>query len=127
MKTRQNKKTGNFGENIAEKFLLKKGYSFIEKNFHAVGGEIDLIFKDSAKDEFVLVEVKTRKNKNFGNIFESINKQKIEKILLAAENFFLEKMELESVPDFRIDAVFVEITKNGVFCEHMQNIGLEDF
>ncbi|NOY76999.1 MAG: YraN family protein [Calditrichaeota bacterium] len=49
---------GKTGEHLAERFLQKKGYRILEKNFRSRHGEIDLI---AEKDEFlVFVEVKTR-------------------------------------------------------------------
>ncbi len=53
-----NKKLGNWGENLAQNYLLKKGYLFIAKNYKSSYSEIDLIFK--LKPTFVFIEVKTR-------------------------------------------------------------------
>lgn len=49
---------GNVGENEAAKFLKKKGYKILERNFVESGHEIDIIAK--YRDELVFVEVKTR-------------------------------------------------------------------
>ena len=50
---------GNFGEEAAAKFLRKSNYRIVERNFSALGCEIDLIVKN--RDFLVFVEVKTRK------------------------------------------------------------------
>lgn len=50
---------GNFGEEAAAKFLRKSGYRIVEKNFSALGCEIDLIVKN--REYIAFVEVKTRK------------------------------------------------------------------
>ena len=41
-------------EELAKKYLIKKGMRYIESNFYTRYGEIDLIFTD--KDEKILVE-----------------------------------------------------------------------
>lgn len=55
---------GNLGEDEACRFLKKNGYRILERNFTIRGGEIDIICE---KGEYVVfVEVKLRKNTNFG-------------------------------------------------------------
>ena len=50
---------GSYGENLARKFLEKKGFKLIEKNFKTPRwGEIDLVMRDG--ETLVFVEVKTR-------------------------------------------------------------------
>lgn len=61
------KMIGQRGETMAAKFFEKKGYEILERNFHAQGGEIDLIVYDHQNHEFVFVEVKTRTNDAFGD------------------------------------------------------------
>lgn len=75
------KMTGNHGEQIAEKYLIDKGYEILEKNFLVYGGEIDIIAK---KDEIVVfVEVRLRKNDAFVHPVETVSKAKIRSILRA--------------------------------------------
>ncbi len=50
--------TGNFGENAAARYLRKKGYKILERNFVAGGNEIDIIAK--SRDTIAFIEVKTR-------------------------------------------------------------------
>lgn len=45
---------GNRGEDIATKFLEQKGYVILERNYRALGTEIDIIARD--KDELVLLK-----------------------------------------------------------------------
>ena len=118
---------GNRGEAVARDFLRKKGLKFVAQNYHAQGGEIDLIFFDLLKNEYVMVEVKTRSNDAFGGGAESITPGKFEKILSAAEDFFFKKLECEEMPFFRIDAVIVDVDGERFFCEHIEDIGFDDF
>ena len=60
-----NREFGNKGEDLACDYLVKNGYEIIERNKHfSKFCEIDIIAK--FKNKFVFVEVKTRKNDNFG-------------------------------------------------------------
>ena len=55
---------GKLGEEIARRFLKKRGYHIHETNFRCRGGEIDIVAQQ--KDYLVFVEVRTRSNLNFG-------------------------------------------------------------
>ncbi len=83
------KDIGNLGEDLAVKFILEKGYELLERNFFKPFGEIDIIAKD--KDYVVFIEVKARKNVNFGFPREFVNKNKIKKIQDVAQMYMLEK------------------------------------
>lgn len=53
----ENQKIGALGEDIAESFLVKHGYSIVERNYLKKVGEIDIVCKKAGK--FYFVEVKT--------------------------------------------------------------------
>lgn len=73
---------GKWGEDIACSFLEDKEYNIIERNFRVKCGEIDIIAED---DEcLVFVEVKTRKNNDFGEPSEYVNYHKQQKLIRAA-------------------------------------------
>lgn len=55
---------GARGEAIAEAYLRGKKFRICERNFRCVGGEVDIVARDG--DIYVFVEVKTRRNENFG-------------------------------------------------------------
>jgi putative endonuclease len=72
-------KIGKLGEDLAAKYLTKNGYKIITKNYRTRDGEIDLVCQ---KDNLlVMVEVKTRTNARFGYPEESIDNQKLNKII----------------------------------------------
>ena len=56
-KRTQKRKTGDIGESIASKFLVKRGFSIIARNYLKKCGEIDIICNKDGKLFFV--EVKT--------------------------------------------------------------------
>ncbi len=80
------KSTGKSGEDIAEKFLIEKGYEIIKRNFRFGKGEIDIIAKDG--DYLVFVEVKSRKNYNYGEPEYAITKSKQRQLKRMAEGYF---------------------------------------
>ena len=74
-KSKNNKVTGAFGEEIIARFLTQRGYEIIEKNWRVREGEIDIVSM-SSDGIFHFVEVKTRSSLAFGHPFEAINKDK---------------------------------------------------
>ncbi|MFZ9044501.1 MAG: YraN family protein [Cyclobacteriaceae bacterium] len=78
--------SGKRGEEIAERFLLDKGYEILERNFRHKRAEIDLIALWE-NNVLVFVEVKHRKGNSFGEpeSFVSDNQQK--SILDASESY----------------------------------------
>lgn len=115
---------GAKGEALALTFLKKKGLQFLEQNFHAQGGEIDIIMYDKKRKEYVFVEVKTRTNNAFGDILETIPPQKIQKILKAGERYLLMKTKSQNMPHYRVDSVFILFEGQKPVIEYMENIGL---
>lgn len=71
---------GEKGEEIAAKYLIKRGYKIIQTNWTCQIGEVDIVAQDS--DNVVLVEVKTRRilNKDDSIMPElAVNRAKQEK------------------------------------------------
>ena len=67
----QNRRTiGDRGEAAAIRFLEKKGYRILDKNYRCKSGEIDIVARD--KDNIAFVEVKTRTSVEFGLPEESL-------------------------------------------------------
>lgn len=98
-----NKKVGAIGEDEAAKFLRKKGYRILERNFHTRWGEIDIIAK--LKEKIVFVEVKTKSGNQYGEPWEMINRQKYQQVKNMAR-VYLTKNGLGEVP-CRIDVIGV--------------------
>lgn len=63
MKT-QKQKTGIWGEKVAENYLLNFGFEIRERNYRFEKAEVDLIAYRSGI--LVFIEVKVRRNSNFG-------------------------------------------------------------
>jgi putative endonuclease len=94
---------GKSGEDTAVKYLESCGYEIIERNFSCKIGEIDIIAKEG--DYLVFVEVKSRKNFDYGFPIEAITKGKIRNIKKAAEFYLMVKGKRDI--DIRFDVVEV--------------------
>lgn len=109
-KTR-NKKTGNYGENLAVKYLQSIGYEIIERNKTYPFGEVDILAKD--KKTIVIVEVKTVRGSGWGAASDLVRHKKQQKLKMLA--LALEKEYPSS--DIRIDVVGIDSGK----IEHLKN------
>lgn len=78
----EKKKIGDFGEQAAADYLVSRGMSIIKRNYCCRAGEIDIIARDG--EYTVFVEVKTRKNANFGTAAEFVDRRKQERIIKTA-------------------------------------------
>ena len=85
---------GRWGEDQAVKYLRKKRFKIVERNFTCRMGEIDIIARD--KDFLVFVEVKTK----FGNRHlpprYSVNQRKQRQIIRIA-GYYLKRLDKPAV------------------------------
>jgi putative endonuclease len=78
---------GKLGEDLAHRFLRRRGYTVIARNYRppSGGGEIDLIAMDAGK--LVFVEVKTRSGAEFGSPEDAVDSEKRAFIERAARDY----------------------------------------
>ncbi len=76
------KKSGNKAEQDACAYLQKNGLILLEKNFLTRAGEVDLIMQDDSM--LVFIEVRYRKNTDFGGAAASVTLSKQRRIIKAA-------------------------------------------
>jgi len=100
--------TGTIGESIAKRFLEKKGYKIIEQNFRTKYSEMDLIV--NKKDVLVFIEVRTKTNDHFGSPEQTINKNKINRLIRSAQAYIAYKKYQGS---FQIDAICIILNPDG--------------
>lgn len=108
---------GKEGEEIAERYLTRKGYRLVERNYRCRLGELDLIALD--RRVIVFVEVKTRSDHRFGGPLESVHRRKQRKMINAAL-FFLSQHRLHH-REARFDVVGVSLDGPEPIIEHIQN------
>jgi putative endonuclease len=108
--TKTSKEFGDEGEDIAVELLLKKGYEIIERNYRFGKGEIDIIAKDPETGFTVFIEVKSKKNLEFGDPVYSVTKNKMKQIKRMAELYLYEK-EIAEI-NCRFDVITVLLRDN---------------
>ncbi len=109
----QNKAIGYLYEQKAADFLIKSGYTVLERNYICPYGEIDLICEN---EEFIIfVEVKFRKSSKFGLPKEYVNNSKQTRIKNSSLYYISEKNITEK--SFRYDVI--SFLKNDA--EYIQN------
>lgn len=123
--SRYQKDLGDFGEDAAVAYLKKKGYRIIKRNFRATGGEIDVIAQ--TKNTLVFVEVKTRKNANYGFPAEAVDYRKQQHLFSAAREYLRQKPTRKEIR-FDVIEVYASST-DGIFqlseIQHIENVILE--
>ncbi|OQB13383.1 MAG: hypothetical protein BWY15_01847 [Firmicutes bacterium ADurb.Bin193] len=83
-----NKTIGRYGEDAAVRYLKRRGYRIIERNYTVQGGEIDIIAQKGVNTVFV--EVKTRSGDGYGSPAEAVTYIKKQRMKKAA-TVFLQK------------------------------------
>ena len=113
----QKQTTGEQGEALAARYLKKKGYRIIEKNYRTKLGEIDIIAKD--KDTLVFVEVKARRSWQFGNPKAAVTPHKQRKISKVALHYL--KNTRRSNVSARFDVAAVTMSRDKPQIEIIKN------
>lgn len=105
MSKRLNRIVGDTGERIAEEYLKKNGYIVIDKNYRTELGEIDLIV---SKDEYLIfVEVKARRDEEFGFPSEAVTVTKQRKICMVASQYIKRNMYFGAAVRFDVIEVYL--------------------
>lgn len=120
MSKKLNLKTGQLGEEIAKKYLEKKGYKILGQNVKNKFGEIDLVAQD--KKQLVIIEVRTKTGDIYGTPEESLTQKKLHKLKLNAIGYVKRKDWKE---DYRVDAVCILLSwpkQQLETIEHYENI-----
>ena len=110
---------GHRGETLAAKQMEKMGYEILERNFHALKAEIDIIAK---KDNvIVFTEVKYRKNEEMGTPAEAVNHWKQQHIIRAAKVYIAQKCLMEMGYDFRFDVAEVLASEGKTYFRYTED------
>jgi len=107
---------GKKGEQLAVDFLLKNGYSIVERNYRFDKAEVDIIAQQ--KDTLAIIEVKTRSTSDFGNPQDFVKPKQIQRLVKAVNEYVI-KNDL----DVNIRFDIIAITKQGKTyeIEHLEN------
>ena len=105
---RLNKEIGSYGEAIASKYLLNKGYALLHNNFSCKFGEIDIVALRG--DIISFIEVKSRYDSLFGEPKESITYFKCKRIIRSAEYYLLKNKLYNYL--VRFDVIEIKFNRN---------------
>ena len=110
------------GEEIACGYLVKKGYSILDRNVHSRYGELDIVC--TRDNILVFCEVKHYKSRSMVSPLAYINSHQKTKIRSTAELYLQQKEEegvFYSELDCRFDIVLLE---NGLVIQHLQGVDI---
>jgi putative endonuclease len=93
---------GARAEALAAAFLERSGLAVLERNFRVRGGEIDLVCREGKT--LVFVEVRLRRNGDFGGAGASITTSKRRRLILAARHYLARQPDA----DCRFDCVLMD-------------------
>ena len=76
---------GKEGEDAAVEFLKEKGYCILDRNWRSGHKELDIVAEKDGR--LVFVEVKTRRNTDYGRPTDAVSPNKMRLIALAADAY----------------------------------------
>lgn len=109
--------TGAWGEDLALRYLTRRGYTLVERNYRTRYGEIDLILHEG--DTLVFVEVKLRRGTGFGDPVEAVTPRKQSTIRSLATQYLSDRE-----PDFealRFDVIGILASDNRIRIRHVED------
>lgn len=92
-------------ERYAEKYLRRQGLRLKHRNYRCRASELDLVMQD--RDTLVFVEVRHRRNGNYGGALQSVTMNKQRRLVKAANEYLL-KQKIAADQTCRFDIVAVE-------------------
>jgi putative endonuclease len=107
--TKQKQALGQWGEELAARFLEDNGYAVLARNFHTAHGEIDIVA--SKQGALIFVEVKTRSSHAFAYPEDSVTLRKQAALLSAAEDYI--QAHPESSDSWQFDVIAIERKPSG--------------
>lgn len=112
----QHNELGKKGEQLAVNFLLKAGYSIIERNYRFAKAEVDIIAQKDAI--LAIIEVKTRSSIDFGNPQDFVKPKQIQRLVKAVDDYVIvNELDVE----VRFDIIAIVKEGNQFNIEHLEN------
>jgi putative endonuclease len=123
----EKRKTGNLGEDLACRFLIKHGFDVIERNYLKKCGEIDIVAKNNGIIHFI--EVKSVSCENIPDISptyadrhetdnsggfrpeDNVHSWKLQRLAKTIQIYLIEK-NVSNETDWQFDVITVYIDKN---------------
>jgi putative endonuclease len=126
-KRTQKRKIGDLGENIACRFLVKRGFSIIGRNYLKKCGEIDIIAQKDNQIHFV--EVKTVSHLPFSRETDyyrpedNAHRAKLARLVRTIQVYLVEiNVPCETIWQIDLITVYVDLAKKRQYIEIMENV-----
>jgi putative endonuclease len=125
--TSDSQKIGQLGEEVACEFLMKHGFSVLERNYTKKWGEIDIIAQKQGKRYFV--EVKSKQVESMNNVSYETNRpednmhpQKMKRLRRVVETYLISKRQGYVDWQFDLLVVYLNIEKRLARVRVVENI-----
>lgn len=112
---KDNKTTGNLGEDEAAKYLRSKGFKILKRNLTLFCGEIDILAE--YRGQIIIVEVKTVRGAGFGVAQDLVRYAKQNKLRLLARGI----EQQYPGKSIRIDVIGVDMSSGVPEIEHIES------
>jgi putative endonuclease len=113
-----NKSLGTRGEDAAAAYLVRRGWTVLERNWRCPEGELDIIAHDGRSP--IVCEVKTRSSTEYGDPLEAITRQKARRLRRLAARWAAAR----GVPpaSVRIDVLGLVTDRSGFTIDHLREV-----
>ena len=111
------RRRGQHYEDYALAYLERQGLKLLKRNYHCRAGEIDLIMRDGKT--LVFVEVRYRKDAQFGGAAASITAQKRQRLYNTAANYLQRHPHTQAC---RCDALLLQGSDSNLNLQWLQHI-----
>ena len=128
--TSKKQKIGELGENIAKRFLVKQGFSILERNYTKKWGEIDIVAEKKGKIHFV--EVKSMSISPFEIVShetlenyrpeENMHPWKMKRLARAIQTYILSRKLEEKEWQVDLLAVFLDLENKSSRVRVVKNV-----
>lgn len=96
-------------EMLVSIYLWTLGFRLVETNFYSKSGELDLIVQSKVTSEYVVVEVKSLKQRFFENIYQTLSRIKLLKLRRTCQEWQAKR----SLNDLPLNLAFVGVVVDG--------------
>ncbi|MCH3950349.1 MAG: YraN family protein [Acidaminococcus sp.] len=114
---------GRWGEMIAARYLVQKGYQILERNYRTPRGEIDIIAAKGGV--IVFVEVKSRRGEGFGRPAAAVTWEK-QSHIRASARIYLNRTR-QNRCRIRYDVLEILAEYGQIRINHLQNFSHNDY
>jgi len=101
------KQTGNYGEELAQKYIVEQGFKILHTNWRYKNWEVDIIAEK--EDILHFIEVKTRQESPYGYPENNVKQQKMNALKNAAVVYLEQNPQWHSI---QFDVIAITLQNN---------------